>query len=497
MPSLHRDTPPPCPAPFNMAEHVMQAGRATPDRTALEIVETPGTVAERWTFGELDTAIGRAAGALGAAGVARGDRVALRLGNSVDFPLAFFGAQRLGAVPVALSAQLTAAELAPMLADLQPSHVVRDPDLPLPPLDIPILDPAALRTGDDIPAVETRPDDPAYIVFTSGSSGRPRAVVHAHRAAHARRMMWHDWYGLTPSDRMLHAGAFNWTFTLGTGLTDPWAAGAQAIIYTGPVEADTHVRLIAEHAPTIFAAVPGLYRRMLRQPNLAAATRSLRHGLSAGEALAPSLRAAWRQATGTDLHEALGMSEVSTYISSSPDRPAPEGATGCPQTGRQVAVLGEDDQPLPRGEAGELAVHRSDPGLMLGYLGGDPLPEWFRTGDRVEMGADGAIRYLGRLDDLMTVGGYRISPLEVEQALTACDGVAEAGVCAIRLSDDLSILAAFLIGTPRDVSEDLAARLASYKRPRHIQWVADLPRGATGKLNRRALPALYDPKGAP
>ena len=250
--SIHHDTPPPCPARFNMAEHVMAAGRAVPDKVALEVIGRPGEVRERWTYRALDAAIGAVAGGLAAAGLRPGGRVALRLGNDVDFPLVFFGAQRLGAVPVALSSALSAVELAPMLADVAPDLIVRDAALPLPPSAAPVVEARGLREGDVLGAHDTGADDPAYIVFTSGSSGRAKAVVHAHRAAHARRMMWDGWYGLRASDRVLHAGAFNWTFTLGTGLTDPWAAGARALVHVGGGDMGD---VIAAHRPTIFAAV--------------------------------------------------------------------------------------------------------------------------------------------------------------------------------------------------------------------------------------------------
>lgn len=493
--SIHKDIPPPCPERFNMAQHVMQAGRATPDRIALQVIGEPGQVLERWSFAELDQTIQTVAGGLAAHGLRAGQRIALRLGNSLDFPLIFFAAQHLGAVPIAISSQLSAAELMPLLHLTQPDMIARDAALTLPDTAaIVVEDLGALRRHKPAPQHDTGANDPAYIVFTSGSSGTPKAVVHAHRAAWARQMMQHGWCQMRPEDRVLHAGAFNWTYTLGTGLTDPWVAGAQALIHIGAARPDIHRDLIAQHKPTIFAAVPGIYRRILKSKNeLHQDFSGLRYGLSAGETLPAALRKQWRQLTGTDLHEALGMSEVSTFISSSPTRPAPDGHMGWPQDGRQIAVLG-DDGPVPRGQEGELAVHRDDPGLMLGYLGDTkPLPEWWRTGDQVVMQESGAMQYLGRLDDLMTANGYRVSPLELEAALSQCDGVHEVGVTEISPKPDIRIIAAFITGPadPEEVMAQLATRLAPYKMPKHIQTIADLPRGPTGKVRRGALHELY------
>jgi acyl-coenzyme A synthetase/AMP-(fatty) acid ligase len=240
---------------------------------------------------------------------------------------------------------------------------------------------------------------------------------------------------------------------------------------------------------------------MLDAPGLAAGFARLRHGLSAGEALPPPVRAAWTGATGKPIHEALGMSEISTYISSSPARPAPEGVTGYAQPGRRVAILPDaGTDPVPRGREGLLAVSRNDPGLMLGYwrraeeTAAAFRAEWFLTGDRALMASDGAIRHLGRADDLINAGGFRVSPHEVEAALAAHPGVAEAAVVELPVRAGVSIVAAFYVPKAAPVPEaDLARhcaeRLARYKCPRSFHPLAVLPRSANGKLLRRALAA--------
>lgn len=505
-PSLFDDGPfAPCPDPFNMAAHTFAAAEARPDHVALEVLAAPGEVAVRWTHAELAGIVRRTAGGLRAMGIGRGDRVLLRLGNTADFPIVFFAANAIGAVPVPVSAMLTERELGSIIPDLGPALIALGPGLSLPdPPGAPVIgteEIAALREADPADFAATAPDDPAYMVYTSGTAGRPKGVVLAQRAAWARRMMWDGWYGLGPDDRVLHAGAFNWTYTLGAGLTDPWAVGATALIYAGPPDRNVWPRLAGAHGATIFAGAPGVYRQMLDAPGLAEGFAGLRHGLTAGETLGRAVRDTWSGRTGKPIHEALGMSEISTYISSSPARPAKAGFTGYPQPGRRVAVLpDEGETPVPRGSEGLLAVSRRDPGLMLGYWRRPEATEaafrgeWFLTGDRAVMAPDGAIRHLGRSDDLINAGGFRVSPQEVEGALASHPGVSEAAVVELPVRDGVTVVAAFYVPRGAAVAVDELARhcaeqLARYKCPRTFRAVDALPRSANGKLLRRALAA--------
>jgi acyl-coenzyme A synthetase/AMP-(fatty) acid ligase len=314
--------------------------------------------------------------------------------------------------------------------------------------------------------------------------------------------MYQGWYGIGAGDRMLHAGAFNWTFTLGTGLTDPWANGATAIIYTGEKDASLWPRLIKQTGATLFAAVPGLYRQILKYGDPARdSLGALRHGLMAGETPPPDLFDEWKERTGRDIYEALGMSEISTYISTSPSVPRKPGTIGKPQPGRRIAILGLEAgaDPLPEGEAGLLAVHRSDPGLMLGYWN-RPEEEaavyrgdWFVGGDIATMDGDGYVAHHGRANDLMKALGYRVSPLEVEAVLLQHPAVAEVACAEARVRDDVSVIAAFIVPhagahpTSAEIEAFAAARLAAYKRPRAVLFVDALPRTANGKVMRARL----------
>lgn len=490
---------PPCPEPFNLAAHALRHAGDLGDKTALEILH-PDHV-ERLSYAALEAQVRGVGTGLLRLGLVPGDRILLRLGNSTAFPLAYLGAIAAGLVPVPTAAALTGAEITKLAAEVAPALIIAGPEIALPAHPAPVIDLSDLEAMTGLPpcAYAMGPADRmAYIVFTSGSSGRPNAVAHAHRALWARGMMHQGWEGLTPEDRLLHAGALNWTYTLGTGLLDPWVIGATALIPApGTLPADLPP-LLARHKATIVAAAPGVFRQMLRAglPPLP----HLRHGLSAGEALPPALRAAWQKATATDLHEALGMTECSTFISGSPTQPAPQGHSGFPQTGRRVAVLNEDCTFVQYDEPGLLAIHRADPGLMLGYLNQAEdtaarfKGDWFLTGDLVAQSANGAIRHLGRADDIMNPGGFRVAPQEVEAAIASFPGLSECAVTEVEVKDGVRVIAcAYVSAHPLNaaaLATHAAQTLAPYKCPRLWHHLDHLPRNANNKLNRRALRAL-------
>lgn len=493
--------PPPCPAPFNLAAYVLGRARELGNKTALTIVTPDGT--EHWSYARLEAAVlGTASGFL-AAGLVPGDRLLMRLGNTIEFPICYLAAIAAGIIPVPTSSLLTEPEVTAIAQDISPRLIVAEEGLALPANPLcPVLLAQEMRAMADLPPAAYAmgdPDRPGYIVYTSGTSGVPRAVTHAHRAIWARRMMFEDWYGLTANDRLLHAGAFNWTYTLGTGLLDPWTLGATALIPGRGVTPDQLGLLMQQHDATTFAAAPGIYRQLLKSdlPPL----KALRHGLSAGEKLPDATRTAWESATGTPVYEAFGMSECSTFVSGSPTHPAPPGTLGFPQDGRRVAVLGEDG-PVDFGEPGILSVSRRDQGLMLGYWDAEAetrerfIGEWFLTGDLVSMGEDGALTYLGRADDMMNAGGVRVSPIEVETALNAHPEILESAAIEIEVKADTTVIAVFYVANgPAEtdaLEEFVASRLARYKCPRIFTRIDALPKGPNGKLLRRALRESYE-----
>jgi acetyl-CoA synthetase len=505
-------TPPEIPPPrFNMAAYCIgQAAAARGSNPALIVVDdaAAGTPSEIWSFAELETAVLRIAAHLRTSGLAPGARILIRLENTSTYALLFFGAIAGGFVPLPTSSMLTDPEARFLLEDSGAVAIAMAPDLALDnlPGDVRVISSdeiaPVIASGETIPYADTGSDDPAFLIYTSGTTAKPKGVLHAQRSAFGRRPMYQGWYGITPDDRMLHAGAFNWTYTLGTGLTDPWANGATSIIYTGEKDPALWPRLITQTGATLFAAVPGLYRQILKyaQPSRSD-LGALRHGLMAGETPPPGLFEEWSGKTGTELYEALGMSEISTYISTGPSVPRKPGTIGKPQPGRRVAILGLESgsEPLGAGEEGLLAVHRSDPGLMLGYWN-RPEEEaevyrgdWFVGGDIASMDADGYVAHHGRANDLMKALGYRVSPLEVETVLHQHPGVAEVACAEVRVRDDVSVIGAFVVPTAgatpdvKEIERFAAERLADYKRPRTIVLVPDLPRTANGKVMRSQL----------
>ncbi len=481
---------PPCPESFNAAQWCVGA-QVSGNRDALIAVDPDTGVVLKLSFDELRDGVARAAGALTAAGVTRGDRVALLLGDIPEFPIAYFGAIAAGAVATPLSSQLSDVETAAILKSVEPRVVLGGSEANLTVRD--------LNRGEPIPFASTAANDPALLVFTSGSGGRPKGVLHAHRAFWARQSMRAGWHGMEAGDRVMHAGAFNWTFTLGVGLADAWSAGATAIVNSGRRDPDVWPTLAEAYRPTVFAAAPAVFRRILKYGSgLSDGFASLKHAVTAGEALSPAILERWRRETGKPLLEALGMSEVSTFVSTPPVRDAEPGLAGWPQPGRHLAVLGGDGTPVPFGDTGVLAVSRDDPGLMLCYWRDEGatrdacLGDWFLTGDLARMREDGAITYLGRQDDRMNAQGYRVDPSEVEAALATCQGVAECGVTALEVADGLSVIAAWVVGevTQEALLDHASARLAAYKMPREVFRANELPHSANGKLLRRKLPDL-------
>jgi acetyl-CoA synthetase len=507
-------------APFNMARYCIQRAAAeTPEKIALLVFNTPDASepVEAWGYRDIERAVLQFAAALTGLGLQPGDRVAIRLGNSSRSALLFFGAIAGGFIALPLSDQLTTRELRQLLEDSGADVIATSDTLPngAVPAGVRVLSadaveemlwdqPSGRYCGAASEYAAVQRDDPAYLIYTSGTTARPKGVLHAHRVALGRQPMYQGWYGISKSDRMLHAGAFNWTYTLGTGLIDPWANGATAIIYTGEKTPDIWPGLIANTGATIFAAVPSLMRQILKYaPHGPINLGQLRHALIAGERPPEDLFDTWLARTGTHLYEALGMSELSTYISTSPSVPRKPGTTGKPQPGRRVAILPIDvgTEPMPAGSEGLIAVHRTDPGLMLRYwnrpdedvevLRGD----WFTGGDIGVMDADGYITHLGRANDIMNAFGYRVSPQEVEAALAHYPGVAEVACAEIKVRSDVSIIAAFVVAAPgaaldtEKITVFAAERLAAYKCPREVFVVETLPRTANGKVKRSALKA--------
>ncbi len=484
------------------------------DKTALVVVHDLDDTEkdERWTYRELDETVRRFSTGLIETGLKPGDRLLVRMKNTSEFALVFFGAMAAGIIPIPTSEQLSPREVDYMLADSGAQGLAVSPELELPEFlpPIKIIGPDEVKEFYQRPMTDyagTKADDPAFLIYTSGTSGSPKGVLHAHRSIWARRKMYQGWYGLTSSDIMVHAGAFNWTYTLGVGISDPLANGATTVLFTGEKHPTAWPRLINRENGTIFAAVPTVYRQILKYSKEDHIDLpSLRHGLTAGEPLPGDVSEEWQRRTDLVLYEALGMSEISTYISSSPTVPVVSGSPGRPQSGRRVGILAADnetEETLPPGTTGLLAVHGSDPGLMLRYWN---RPEetaaafrgdWFIGGDLARIDENGYVWFDGRADDVMNAMGYRVSPAEVEDVMRTHESVAECAVTEVEVRRNVSVIAAFIVPEPEmqvnaNVLLEHASRgLARYKCPREIVFIDALPRTANGKLVRKKLKPLF------
>jgi acetyl-CoA synthetase len=516
------------PARFNIGAACTDAhlGTAVERRDAIVVDDDDRGVA-RLTFAALAEHTGRFATALAALGVAPGDRVLVRLPNCLEYGVAFLGAQKRGAVPVPTSTQLTTDEVGYLARDsgavamvtdaaswaAMGAALAREPAL----RDVVLVGGGARPGGRPalhdfdarLAAVEradaawpTRADDPAYLVYTSGTTGYPKGVLHAHRALLGRQPSSEYWFDFDPAgDRVLHAGKYNWTYVLGTGLMDPLFRGHTAIVCEGTMDAAAWPRRIARHGATIFIAVPTIYRHVLERTAAGRAdVPTLRHCMSAGEQLATEVLAAWRARFGLELYEGLGMTECSYYLCQTRRAPIRPGSAGFAQPGHDVTLRDPETwDEVPVGAEGMICIPRDDPGLMLRYWNQPEETarcfhgEWFLTGDYARRDADGYVWFLGRRDDLINTFGYRVSPHEVERVLRGHPDVADVAAAGEEVAPGKVLVVAYVIprvgGTlaPETVLAYAHEHLATYKAPRIVYLVDDFPRTRNGKVQRRAL----------
>jgi acyl-coenzyme A synthetase/AMP-(fatty) acid ligase len=492
--------------PLNLARYCLEAtalDAARAARPAFTFVD-PEAGDRTWTYAEVWQRIEAIGRGLLARDIARGERVLVRLPHSPDYAFAFFGATLAGLVPIPASPMLTDEEADFLLDDSGATAIIAPPELHPAGFEGVTVTPEELATLDgtgELP--QTDAEDPAFLIYTSGTTSKPKGVLHAHRTVRGRALMREGWQGFEETDVTLHAGTLNWSYTLGVGLMDAWAAGAHAILKGGANQPDTWPALIERLGVTIFIAVPTVYRQLLKYARPEDHDlSSLRHVLCAGEPLTPALYQEWRERVGTEMYESLGMTEVSTYISSGPVTPVRPGTPGRPQPGRRVAILPEESDstdPLPPNTVGLLAVHRSDPGLMLRYWNRPDEEavvfrgDWFIGGDRASIDQDGYVHFNGRADDVIKSFGYRLSPVEIEATLESHPGVAEAAVVGFAVDEQKTLVTACVVPaspgavTVADLEAHAAAHLADYKRPHQYRLVEALPRTRNGKVQRKAL----------
>jgi acyl-coenzyme A synthetase/AMP-(fatty) acid ligase len=515
------------PSHFNIGVACTDIHLGTPAESSIAMIvedDTLGT--SEITFAGLSNRTHQFAQLLRNIGVAAGERVLIRLPNSLDYPTAFLGAMKRGAISVPTSTLLTADEVVYLAKDSGArvlvtdkaawktlreglngmaglTHVLLSGDGECLPADgLEVLDLAssleAIATWDA--PHQTKSDDPAYLVYTSGTTGYPKGVLHAHRSMIGRQPASQYWFDFSPNcDRIMHSGKFNWTYVLGTGLMDPLYQGKTVIVHEGKNDANTWPRLIQKHQATIFIGVPTIYRQILQKTEfMQKDLPSLRYCMSAGEHLSDEVLAQWHERFGIDIYEAVGMSEFSYYLCETKSRPIRPGSAGFAQPGHDIALLDPETlQPVPLGEEGVISVPDTDPGLFINYWN---QPEetakhkhdgWFITGDFARMDADGYIWFLGRKDDIIKSFGFRVSPYEVERVLKSHPDVADCASVAETIEKDKVLVVAYIILQPGSTAtaDDLYAfgkkHLAGYKAPKVVYITDQFPRTKNGKILRR------------
>ena len=466
-------------------------------------------------------------------GVKVGDRVLIRLPNSLDYPIAFLGAMKMGAISVPTSTLLTAEEVAYLAKDSGASVLVTDaaawanmqaqlegalgntPNLKHVLLtqlnEMPVTGKLAVhhlqQTMAKVTSIDAMPrtkaEDPAYLVYTSGTTGYPKGVLHAHRALLGRQPAAQYWfnYSTEQQDRIMHSGKFNWTYVLGTGLMDPLYLGKTVIVHEGKNDAQKWLDLIQKHQATIFIGVPTIYRQILQKTTTAKEQLpSMRHYMSAGEHLSDEVLTQWRARFGLDIYEAVGMSEFSYYLSQSIFRPIRAGSAGFPQPGHQIQLLNPDTrEPVVAGEEGMICVTDTDPGLFLRYWNLDEETAkykhdgYFFTGDYAKYDADGYIWFLGRKDDIIKSFGYRVSPYEIERVYKGHPDVADCAAIGEEIEKDKLLVVIYVILkpeasiTPDDLLHFGKQHLAAYKSPKTVYLAKDFPRTKNGKILRKDI----------
>jgi acyl-coenzyme A synthetase/AMP-(fatty) acid ligase len=350
---------------------------------------------------------------------------------------------------------------------------------------------------------QTKADDPAYLVYTSGTTGYPKGVLHAHRALVGRQPAAQYWFNYSDKvqDRIMHSGKFNWTYVLGTGLMDPLYLGKTVIVHEGKNDAQKWLDLIQKHAATIFIGVPTIYRQILQKTTTTGAELpSMRHFMSAGEHLSDEVLTQWHERFGLNIYEAVGMSEFSYYLSQSIFRPIRPGSAGFPQPGHHIRLLNpETMEPVATGEEGMICVPDTDPGLFLRYWNLDEETRkykhdgYFFTGDYAKYDADGYIWFLGRKDDIIKSFGYRVSPYEIERVYKGHPDVADCASVGEEIEKDKLLVVAYVILKPdaKVTADELVQfgkqHLAAYKAPKTVYLAQDFPRTKNGKILRKDI----------
>jgi len=506
---------------FNFAQHLIERNAGRGARTAY--IDDAGTL----SYGQLAERLRRLAAALLAGGVRREERVLLLMHDCHDWPVSFLGALYAGIVPVAVNTLLTADDYAYMLAHsraqavlvsaallptlqaamAQGSHEVRSVIVSRPTGELPagmvafdsLLDrhaPLAAPAG-------TGPDDPGFWLYSSGSTGRPKGTLHTQANPYwTAELYGTPVLGLKEQDVCFSAAKLFFAYGLGNALSFPLSVGATVLLMAERPTPDATFRRwrgeVGGTRPTVFFGAPTGFAGMLASPNLPARKEvALRLASSAGEALPGELGERFTAHYGVEIIDGIGSTEMlHIFLSNIPGK-VRYGTTGWPVPGYDIELRGDDGRPVADGETGDLYIRGPSAALM--YWGNREKSRdtfqgaWTKSGDKYVRNADGSYTYSGRSDDMLKVSGVYVSPFEVEATLVQHPAVLEAAVIGVTDTDGLTKTKAFVVlKAGSQASEDelkafVKDRLAPYKYPRQIEFIAELPKTATGKIQRFKL----------
>jgi acyl-coenzyme A synthetase/AMP-(fatty) acid ligase len=475
---------------MNLSRDVVDA--ADPERLAIVELARDGARRE-WPFGAVADRSARLAGTLVANGIERGDVVLTLVGNRPEWVFTMVACLRIGAVALPCTEQLRAKDLALRLAVAQPKLVVADERnreqlvAAAPACPVLYVPDEALYEAAPAPPADVGDEDPALLTFTSGTAGEPKCVVHGGRYVAGQQVQAEHWLGAQPGDLVWCTASSGWSKSARNVFIAPWLRGATALLHDARFDPAERLELVARERVNVLCMAPTEYRVIAKRVRLRAFA-DLRGMVAAGEALNPEVLHAWHEATGLWIRDGYGQTETGQTTGMPIGEQARSGSMGRPLPGMKLWV-----------SDGELVVDpRTVPTFFLGYLGDerwDRARPW-HTGDRVAQDEDGFLHFEGRADDVIISAGYRIGPFEVESALVSHPAVAEAAAVAAPDDERGSVVRAVVVlrdghdasdALARELQDHVKAQTAPYKYPRIVEFAADLPKTASGKIRRAEL----------
>jgi acetyl-CoA synthetase len=475
----------------NFAEEILECFPAS--KPALVALDSDGN-REVWHFGELIARSAGLSGALAARGVRRGDSVMTLVGNRPEWVLAMLTCFRLGAVAMPCNVQLRRPDLEHRAAAANPKLAIGDERyLDELPEGIPYmsLEELADVLDEDLPQdapvepVDLDRDDPAVIIFTSGTTGKPRGVAYPQRYLTGQRLQAEHWFGAREGELAWCTAATGWSKSARNVFIAPWLCGAAALIHDGRFEPAERLAIAEREGVNVLCQAPTEYRMIAKRAELRPIS-GMRHLVSAGEPLNPEVIREFREETGLAIHDGYGQTETGPVAGMRPDEDPRDGSMGRPLPGIEIRV-----------NDGELQLRpETCPTFFSRYLDSEPFEgEWWATCDHVTQDEDGYLWFEARADDVILSAGYRIGPFEVESALLTHPAVAEAAVVSAPDEERGSIVRAVVVLREGDPGPELAGELqdhvkgvtAPYKYPRVVEFADSLPKTSSGKIRRAAL----------